>query len=161
MVATVPGVQRAARIVALARADKEHTEKRGKDTRRTQQQGKDDIRYIVGVKLVTQQHDGHDSGHERVENVGAHARHITHVVTDVVGDHGGVAGIVFIEAELDLAHQVGADVGRLGVDAAAGLGQQGQRAGAKAKAEHNVGVFEQHVDEGHADEGKTDTRRDP
>src|SRR3712207_8432714 len=40
------------------------------------------------------------------------------VVADVVGDRGGVAGVVLGDALLDLADEVGADVGRLGEDAA-------------------------------------------
>jgi hypothetical protein len=40
-------------------------------------------------------------------------------VSTIVGDHRGVAGIVLGNAGLDLADQVGADVGGLGEDAAA------------------------------------------
>ena len=41
------------------------------------------------------------------------------VVADVVRDHSRVARIVLGDASLDLSDEVGADVGGLGVDAAA------------------------------------------
>ena len=62
-----------------------------------------------------------------LENIGAHAGDITHVVTDVVGDHPGVARVILRDAGLDLAHQVGTDVGALGEDTAANPGKQGHR----------------------------------
>ena len=60
--------------------------------------------------------DGDDVG---LEQVGGHAGAVADVVADVVGDHRGVAGIVLRNAGLDLADEVGADVGGLGEDAAA------------------------------------------
>ena len=44
---------------------------------------------------------------------------VADVVADVVRDHGRVARVVLGDARLDLADEVGADVGRLRVDAAA------------------------------------------
>jgi len=52
--------------------------------------------------------DGTDVG---LENVGAHAGHITDIVAYIVGDGGGIAGIVLRNALLDLAHQIGPDIG--------------------------------------------------
>ena len=49
--------------------------------------------------------------------VGAGADRVARVVAGAVGDHAGVARIVFLDLEDDL-HQVGADVGDLGEDAA-------------------------------------------
>ena len=54
---------------------------------------------------------------------------------DQVGDDGRVARIVLGDAGLDLAHQVGADVGGLGVDAAAELGEERHEGGAEAVAD--------------------------
>ena len=51
------------------------------------------------------------------ETVGARADRIARVVAGAVGDHAGVARVVFLDLEHDL-HQVGADVGDLGEDAA-------------------------------------------
>ena len=44
--------------------------------------------------------------------------HVTDVVAHVVGDHGRVARVVLGNAGFHLAHQVGPDVGGLGVDPA-------------------------------------------
>ena len=57
----------------------------------------------------------------------------------VVGNGGGVAGIVFRDARLDLAHQVGAHVGCLGVDAASHTGEEGLGGGTHAEGQHGGG----------------------
>src|SRR5262249_10699298 len=53
------------------------------------------------------------------KNVRSHARAITYVVADIICDYRRVARIVFFEPFLDLAHQVGANVGGFCVNAAA------------------------------------------
>ena len=64
--------------------------------------------------------DRADQAHRvRFEHIGGHARAIAHVVADVVCDRRRVARIVFFETLLDLAHKVRADIGGLGVNAAA------------------------------------------
>jgi hypothetical protein len=83
----------------------------------------------AGGQQIGEGHGGVVSGHDgklggeggggdqragvRLEEIRAHARHVAHVVTDVVGDHGGVARVVLGDALLDLAHQIRADVGGL------------------------------------------------
>ena len=79
--------------------------------------------------------DGADVG---LEEVRAHARDVADVVADVVRDDGRVAGVVLGETRLDLADEVGADVGGLGVDAAADTREQRDRAGAHREAGHDV-----------------------
>ena len=79
-------------------------------------------------------HGGDDGADVGLEDVGAHAGDVTHVVAHVVGDDAGVAGVVLGDAGLDLAHQVGADVGGLGVDAAAHAREQRDGAGAHGEA---------------------------
>ena len=74
-------------------------------------------------------------GGGRLEQVGATAGAVADVVADEVGDDAGVARVVLGDARLDLADEVGADVGGLGVDAAAELGEQGDEAGAEAEAD--------------------------
>ena len=69
-----------------------------------------------------------------LEQVGGHAGAVTDVVADVVGDGGGVARVVLGDALLDLADQVGADVGGLGEDAAADTHEHGEQRGAEAEA---------------------------
>ena len=74
-----------------------------------------------------QRHAGHAVG---LEAVGRRADRVARVVAGAVGDHAGVARVVFLDAELDL-HQVGADVGDLGEDAAG----DAQRGGAQRLAD--------------------------
>ena len=75
---------------------------------------------------------------EGAEEVGAHAGNVAHVVAHVVGDGGGIVGIVLIEARNDLAHQVRTDVGGLGVDAAADAAEHRHGAAAQAIARRAV-----------------------
>ena len=67
------------------------------------------------------QHDEADQRHAGdaigFEAVGGRANRIAGIVAGAVGDHPWIAGIVFLDLEDDL-HQVGADVGDLGEDAA-------------------------------------------
>ena len=87
-------------------------------------------------------HGGDDGDFVALEDVGGHAGAVADVVADVVGDGGGVAGIVLGDVGFDLADQVGADVGGLGVDAAADAHEQGQQRAAEAEAQQGlVGVF--------------------
>ena len=71
----------------------------------------------------------------------------------------GLRGIVFGDADFDLADQVGGDIGCLGVDAAASFGQQRQGRRAEAEAEHDFRVSGQQEDEAHADDGETHHRQ--
>ena len=63
---------------------------------------------------------------------------VADVVADVVGDRGRVARVVLGDAGLDLADEVGADVGGLGVDAAADAGEQGDRRRAEPECRHDL-----------------------
>ena len=75
--------------------------------------------------------DGDDIGFEQV---GGHARAVADIVADVIGDDGRVAGIVLGNSGLDLADQVGADVGGLGEDAAAETGEDRDQRWRRARA---------------------------
>ena len=89
-----------------------------------------------GLDGQRRQHHRRDHGHGvGLEEVGGHAGAVADVVTDVVGDDRRVARIVFRDAGLDLAHQVGADVGALGEDAAAKTGEDGDQRGAEGQAD--------------------------
>ena len=105
-----------------------------------------------------------ESGHEhhgiRLEEVRRHAGAVAHVVTDVVGDGRGVAGVVLGDAGLDLADEVGADVGGLGEDASTDTHEHGEEGGAEAEAlEHlgRLGLVEQD-DDGGAEQAQSDGR---
>src|SRR5207249_12265964 len=72
----------------------------------------------------------------RSEQIRAAPGAIPHVVPHEVRDHRRVAGIVLRDPRLDLAHQVGAHVGGLGVDAAAELGEQRDRKSTRLNSSH-------------------------
>ena len=93
--------------------------------------GKDQALVAEGGAAQDQRGDQRDR--VGLEQVRGHAGAVTDVVTDVVGDGRGVAGIVLGDALLDLADQVGADVGGLGEDAAADPHEHGQQGGAEAE----------------------------
>ena len=80
-------------------------------------------------------------GGRRLEQVGAAAGAVADVVADEVRDDARVARIVLGNALLNLAHEVGADVGGLGVDTTAELGEEGDERGAEAEADDQEGRF--------------------
>ena len=88
-------------------------------------------------------HGGEDGAAVTFVQVGAHAGHIAHVVTHVVGDGGGIAGVVLRDVLLHLADDVGPDIGRLGIDTATHTGEEGLRGGAHAEGEHGGGDDDQ------------------
>ena len=93
---------------------------------------------------------GNDGAHIAFVQVGAHAGHVAHVIAHIVGNDGGVAGVVLGDAGLHLAHQVGAHVGRFGEDAAAHTGEQSHAGSAHAEGKHVAGdVLDQKIGGGH------------
>ena len=79
------------------------------------------------------QDDRRDDGPDvRLEQVGAHAGHVADVVADVICDDCGVARVVLGDSGLHFANEVGADVGRLRVDAAPDTREQRDATGAEA-----------------------------
>ena len=92
----------------------------------------------VRPEQVGQQHGGHGGHRVGLEQVGGHAGAVADVVAHVVGDDGRVARIVFGDAGFDLADQVGADVGGLGVDAAAHPGEDRDEAAAEAEPDEGA-----------------------
>ena len=82
-------------------------------------------------------HRRHDRGDERLVDIGAHAGHVAHVVTHVVGDATGIAGIILGNAFDDLAGDVGTHVGGLGVDATADAREERDRGRADGEAMQN------------------------
>ena len=70
-----------------------------------------------------QHHRRADRHHIGFEQVGGHPGAVANVVAHVVGDNGGVAWVVFGNAGLDFADQIGTDIGGLGKDAAAQAGK--------------------------------------
>ena len=85
-----------------------------------------------------EQHHGDRGDRVGLEQVGGHAGAVADVVAHVVGDHGRVARVVLGDAGLDLADEVGADVGGLGEDAAAQSGEDRDQRAAEAQADERV-----------------------
>ena len=95
----------------------------------------------LGQEKGAEEHGGDDRDRVGLEEVGRHARAVPDVVPHVVGDHGGIARIVLGYARFDLAHQVGADVGALGEDAAPETRENRDQRAAEGKADQGVGDF--------------------
>ncbi len=98
-----------------------------------------------------------------LEDVRATAGAVADVVAYEVGDDGGIARVILWDAGLDLAHEVRADVGGLGVDAAAKLGKEGDEAGAEPEADDSrrrvegvVQAAEADIDQRHAEQAEGD-----
>ena len=85
-----------------------------------------------------EQHHGDRRDGVRLEQVGRHAGAVADVVADVVGDHRGVARVVLRDPGLDLADEVGADVGGLREDAAAEPGEDRDQRAAEGEADEVV-----------------------
>ena len=101
-----------------------------------------------------QQHQAQDQGGNdghlvALENVGGHAGAVTHIIAHQVSDDGSVARVVFGQSVFDLAHQVGAHVGGLGIDTTADTHKQGDQGAAEAKAQQGIGgrLAENHKDD--------------
>ena len=96
------------------------------------------LRAGVGGHQAAEQHRRDDGDRVGLEQVGGHAGAVADVVADVVGDHRRVARVVLGNAGFDLAHQVGADVGALGEDAAAQSREDRDQRGAEGQADQRV-----------------------
>ena len=155
-----------ARLVTVGRADREHTDDRGEDADRPCDEREDETDHpllrVVGVDR-TERGDAEDDRRDQrdlvaLEQVRGHARAVTDVVADVVGDRRRVPRVVLGDALLDLAHEVGADVGRLGEDAAAHPHEQRDEGPAEPEADEDRGahVLEDHDDQGRAEQPEAD-----
>ncbi len=96
----------------------------------------------VGARVLHQQggkdHGGPDGDDIGFEQIGRHAGAVADVVADVIRDHGGVARVVLGDPRFDLADEVGADVGRLGEDAAAKTREDRDQGGAECQRDQSV-----------------------
>jgi hypothetical protein len=117
---------------------------------------------ILGIDRLEGSDAEDDRGDEGdlvgLEQVGGHAGAVTHVVAHVVGDRRRVTRVVLGDARLDLADEVGADVGRLGEDAATDTQEQREQRTAEAEADEDgrAGVLEQHDDDGRTEQAEPD-----
>jgi len=106
---------------------KKHRDDRGDETEGSNDQREEDprrgVRPVVldgqGVDADAQDHGADVLSRGGLEEVGAAPGAVADVVAHEVGDDARVARIVLGDARLDLADEVGAYVGGLGVDPAA------------------------------------------
>ena len=126
--------------VPRRRFDRERADDRSDDRHAAEHQWEDcDAGGVARRKgQDPEQHDGNRGDRVGFEKVGGHSRAVADVVTDVVGDHRRVARIVLRNAGLDLADQVGADVGGLGEDSAAKPGEDRDQRAAEPEPDQRV-----------------------
>ena len=105
-----------------------------------------------------QRHRGDDRTRIRLEEVGSHAGHVAHVVAHVVRDGGGIARIVLRNARLDLADEIGADVGCLRENAATHARKERNRRRTEGESGQRLIVLKNHVEHGNEDEADADHR---
>ena len=139
--------------LALLGPHGEHADDRRDHADGTGGDREDEAERRVGADRAERRHAEDDRGDEgdlvALEQVGGHAGAVADVVAHVVGDGGRVAGVVLGDARLDLADEVGADVGGLGEDAAADSQEQREQRAAEAEADEDrrAGVLEEHDDD--------------
>ena len=89
-------------------------------------------------EVRAEEHDRDRRDGVGLEQVGGHAGAVADVVADVVGDHGGVPRVVLGDAGLELADEVGADVGGLREDAASEPGEHRDQRAAECEPDEVV-----------------------
>ncbi len=118
------------------RADNRGDHAHGADGERIQHHVHDPV---AAGEIDRGEHHGGDNGHHiSLEQVGRHAGTVADIVADIVGYGRGVARIVLGNAGFDLAHEIAADIGALGEDAAAKTGEDGDQRGAEAERDQRV-----------------------
>ena len=148
--------------LALLGLDEEDADDRRDHADGASGEREDEAERRVGADGVERGDTEDDRGDERdfvaLEQVGGHAGAVADVVADVVGDGGRVARVVFGDAGLDLADEVGADVGGLGEDAAADAQEQGEQRTTETEADEDDRrrVLEQHDDQRRAEQAEAD-----
>ena len=124
-----------------AELDEERAGDRGHDAGRADRQRIEHRRYQRGVagEEDRREHHGRDDGHGiGLEKIGGHAGAIADIVADIVGDRRGIARIIFRNAGLDLADEIGADIGALGENAAAKTREDRDQRGAEAERDERI-----------------------
>ena len=142
-------------LVVFRRAHRVHTHDRREHAHSSSDHGEDQpdhgsLRPADCVERSDAEDDRGDQGHLiGLEEVGRHTRTVTDVVTDVVGDGRGVAGIVFGDTRLDLTDEVRADIRRLRKDASTNSKEQREQRPTEAEAHEDRarGVLEGHDDQ--------------
>ena len=120
------------------RGDGEDADHRGDDADRGNDEREGQSEGPEGGRAQDQGGDQRDG--IGLEEVGGHARAVTDVVADVVSDRRRVARVVLGDAGLDLADQVGPDIGGLGEDAATDAHEHREQRCPEAEALQDLGA---------------------
>ena len=124
------------RVLATAEPSEERPD-HGRENRDPADREREEVE-LARRELRAEEHHRDRRDGVRLEQVGGHSGAVADVVTDVVGDHGRVARVVLGDAGLDLSDEVGADVGRLRVDAASETGEDRDERAAEREADQVV-----------------------
>ncbi len=95
----------------------------------------------MGYESEPHDHGGHQVIGARLEEVSPSSCHIADVIPHQIGDYSRVARVILRYPGLDLAHQVSAHIGGLGVYPSPHLGEEGGETGPKAEAHQEAHVF--------------------
>ena len=149
------------RVGAVLAADEEGCDNGSENAAGGNDEREEDVHGFIVKKLKSagsdaEGHCGDDSTDIALKEVGAHACNVAYIVADVIGDNSGVAGVVFGDACLDLADEVGADVSSLGVDTAADTGKERNGGSTEREAEEDFGVLGDDVENACAEKTETD-----
>ena len=109
---TVESVEKLRLVGVILGGDGPETDGRGEDTETGDPERQRHLAVVLGESGARD-----DGTAERFEKISTHTGDITNVVTNVVGNGGRVAGIIFRNVRFNLTDEIGADVSRLGVDA--------------------------------------------
>ena len=126
--------QRRSDVVFVVDADQQLGDKTDRDAHGADQNRIQQCVGVVGEGDGADHHRRASALSAGAEQVGAHTGDIAHIVAHVVGDHRRIARIVLGDALFHLADQIGADIGRLGEDAAAHAREQCNGRSAKAES---------------------------
>ena len=129
--------------VAASEIDRENAEDGGENGHATHDEGVADG---GGFGLAIATEDGEVSNEDTTDeadgvgfkDIRGHSSAVSHVVSDVIGDRGGIAGVIFFEFRFDFSHEVGADVGGFGVDPASETCKHADEGGAEGEAGETV-----------------------
>ena len=75
------------------------------------------------IKYDAQRQRRYQGSHIRLEQVGSHTGHITYIIAYIVCDDSRVPGVVFRDSGFHFSNQVGAYIGRFGVNSASDTGE--------------------------------------
>jgi hypothetical protein len=93
---------------------------------------------LTNEKYSSKDHGGDDGDGVGLEQIRRHTGAVANVVADIVSDGRRIARIVLRNAGLDLADEIGADIGALGEDAAAKTREDRYQGGAEAEGDKRI-----------------------